>query len=97
MKFEQLCTPARIYFILAIISSIFALFHGIKIITVFINLIIAFIWTYLLSWICKKGYKTISWVLVLFPYLVMFLAFLGIRQFATQSRTALKFLPPSAI
>jgi hypothetical protein len=98
MKFEELCTPARIYFILAIVSSIFALFNGMKIVTIFINLLIAFIWTYLLSIICKKGYKTVSWLLVLFPYIVIFLAFLGMKKMgsSTMSKTASIFIPPSA-
>jgi ABC-type glycerol-3-phosphate transport system permease component len=48
--------------------------------TVFIKLIFAFIWAFVLGWLCKKGYKSISWLLVLLPFIVMFLAFFGIMR-----------------
>jgi len=31
-----------------------------------------FAWTFLLDFLCRKGYKQISWVLVLFPFILMF-------------------------
>ena len=36
------------------------------------DLVYIFFWTYLLNLLCKKGYKDISWFLVLLPYLFMF-------------------------
>ena len=30
-------------------------------------------WTFVLNWMCKKGFKTVSWALVLLPFLGMFL------------------------
>jgi len=30
-------------------------------------------WTFALNWMCKKGFKTVSWALVLLPFLGMFL------------------------
>ena len=35
-------------------------------------LYIAF-WTFILQQLCKKGYSTVSWVLVLFPLIAMFI------------------------
>ena len=34
-------------------------------------LYIAF-WTWMLNWICRKGHTTVSWVLVLLPFLLFF-------------------------
>ena len=31
-----------------------------------------FVWTFILQKLCKKGYKNISWFLVLLPFLTMF-------------------------
>ena len=31
------------------------------------------VWTYLLQKLCSKGYFTVSWILVLFPVIIMFL------------------------
>jgi hypothetical protein len=33
------------------------------------------IWTWVLSFFCKKGYTSLSWFLVLLPWVLMFLAF----------------------
>lgn len=78
--FSKLCTPARIYFSIAVIASIFALFRGVTFGAVFLKLIFATIWTYVLGWLCKKGYSYISWFLVLLPYIVIALAMLRIAR-----------------
>jgi len=76
--FEKLCTPAKLYFAIALVSCIIALFNRVGVMMVAIKLLFAFIWTYILSWLCKAGYKTISWFLVLFPYIVILFGFFGI-------------------
>jgi hypothetical protein len=78
--FKKLCTPARIYFAIAVIASIFALFRGISFGAVFVKMLFAFLWTYILGWLCKKGYSAISWFLVAFPYIVIALAALRIAR-----------------
>ena len=35
-----------------------------------------FVWTYLLNMLCKKGMKKVSWLLLLLPYILMFI-FIG--------------------
>jgi hypothetical protein len=80
------------------VSCVFALFSGIKIITVFINLVIAFLWTYILSWICKKDFIGLSWILVLFPYFMMLLLFFGLlKKVHTNTKTMMMVMPPSAM
>ena len=79
-KFSELCTPAKIYFIIAVISSIVALFNGLSVGSAFINLIFVLIWTFILGWLCKKGYSSISWFLVLLPYILILLAMLNITS-----------------
>ena len=88
-EFSKLCTPAKIYFAIAVIASIFALFSGVKIIMVFFKLIFAFIWTFILAWLCDKGYKTISWFLVLLPYIIIALATLGIYMISNEHKQML--------
>lgn len=86
--FSQLCTPAKLYFAIAVIASVFALFSGIGVIAVALKLMFAFIWTFLLSWLCDKGYKNISWFLVLLPYVIIALAMFGIYR-VTRGQTQL--------
>ena len=84
--FSKLCTPAKIYFAIAVIASIIALVNGIGLMAIFLKLIFAFIWTYILAWLCDKGYKTISWFLVLLPYILIALAMFGLYH-ASRSQT----------
>jgi hypothetical protein len=78
MEFKELCTPAKIYLVLAVISCVIALYNHFDIIAVLIKLIFAFIWTYILSWLCKKGLSKLAWFLVLLPYILIVLALLEI-------------------
>jgi len=79
-EFSKLCTPAKIYFVLAILASIVVLFSGMGIVAVVVKLIFAFIWTFILSWLCEKGYKSLSWFLVLLPYIMVLLVLLGVMK-----------------
>jgi hypothetical protein len=78
--FNKLCTPAKIYFAIAVIMSIVELFNGIGILSISIKLVFAFIWTFILGWMCKKGYKSISWFLVALPYIILLLDMFGIYK-----------------
>lgn len=76
--FHKLCTPAKIYFAIAVIAAIVGLFNGIPLMFAFWKLVFAFIWAYVLGWLCKKGYSSISWFLVLLPYILIVLAMLNL-------------------
>lgn len=90
--FSKLCTPAKIYFGIAVIAAIIGLFNGIPIMSAVWNLIFAFIWTYVLGWLCKKGYTSISWFLVLLPYIIMALAMLNLYHVTYDQRQILRTL-----
>jgi hypothetical protein len=38
-----------------------------------IKLIYILFWTYILNLICKDGHTTLSWLLILFPFILLFL------------------------
>ena len=90
-QFSKLCTPAKIYFAIAVISSIIALFNGFRLMPVFIKLIFAFIWTFILGWLCDKGYTSISWFLVLLPYILIVLGMFGIYRMSYQNESMMKY------
>jgi hypothetical protein len=94
-RFEELCSPAKLYFVLAVIACIIALFNGVKIMAVTVNLIIAFLWTAALSWICGKGFSNVSWFLVLLPYILMLLVFFKLAKDVTNAQVMF-VVPPSA-
>jgi len=79
-NFSKLCTPARIYFILALVSAGVVLYNGVPFLAVAMNLFIALIWTMFLAWICDRVSPMISWALVLAPFVMIFLVGLGVMR-----------------
>ncbi len=78
IDFKKLCTPAKIYFALTVFSCSILIFNRVSILIISQKLVFAFLWTLVLGWLCKKGYKSVSWFLVLFPFILMGLALIGI-------------------
>ena len=73
MKFPKLCLPSKVYLVLSIISIILALLLSLcSVLCCSIKLLFVFVWTWILNIICKAGYTTVSWVLVLFPIILFF-------------------------
>jgi hypothetical protein len=82
LKFlNHLCSPAKLYLFITIIGIIFALFNRIGLIAIFIKLLFALFWTYILNWLCKKGYKTFSWFIVLLPIILIIIGCYQLKQY----------------
>ena len=94
-SFDDLCSPAKLYFVLSVIACVAALINGLKFGQVMINLIIAFAWTAVLSWICGKGFTGVSWFLVLVPYIIMLLVFFKLMKDISKSQVMV-VVPPSS-
>lgn len=88
--FSRLCTPAKIYFAIAVIASVIALFSGVRIMAVVLKLVFAFIWTFLLGWLCQKGFRALSWFLVLLPYIFIALAMFGMYRMSRGQQQMMK-------
>lgn len=61
-----LCLPATIYLVIAFIGIIGSLSMG-HMSSIIFNIIVSGLWVLLLNFLCKKGYTTISWVILLLP------------------------------
>jgi hypothetical protein len=79
-EFAKLCTPAKLYFTLAVLSIIMGLFTRINILAIIMKLVFAGIWTFFLAWICDRVNPMISWFLVLAPFIMIVLVGLGIMR-----------------
>ena len=77
-KFLNLCTPAQVYFVLALLSCIIALFNKFDFIGIIMKLLFAIIWTMILNYICRSGYVGVSWFLVVLPYIILLLLLAGL-------------------
>jgi F0F1-type ATP synthase assembly protein I len=80
-QFKELCTPARIYFVVTVLFCLISLFNGMPFLAVAMKLFFAVIWTYILGWLCKKGLTAVSWFLVLLPFIIFLLGFFGLMHF----------------
>ena len=89
----KLCAPAMVYVVLAGISILLALFSKFHVFSILTKIVFVGAWTWFLNYLCMKGYKVISWFLVLLPFLVM----LGIFTLAAEivNVASKQALPPS--
>ena len=88
--FSKICTPARLYFAIAVIATIVALFRGATMMHAFWQIFFAFIWTFILGWLCNKGYNSLSWFLVLLPYIFILLTMLNIYHITEEQRQLMR-------
>ncbi len=76
-EFSKYCTPAQLYLVLGVIGLISGFFKNFSMKTLLTKALFLVIWAWVLNWLCSKGFKAISWLLVLLPYiLVLFMVFL---------------------
>ena len=72
-----LCNPAMLYLILSIIAILMGFSAKVQVGVFVIKLLWMILWVYLLNFLCSKGYTTISWILVLLPFIIIaFMAFM---------------------
>ena len=88
-NFKQLCEPAKLYFILVIISIIIGLFNGFNVLAIIIKLFFAVIWTFILNWLCKKGWSTLSWILVILPFIIMIVVYVGLMRMSKGQKSVM--------
>ena len=81
-KFENMCLPAKIYLILSMISIASMFFSTYSVMNLFESLLITGVWTFLLNIICKRGSKTISWLILLLP--LFGVVFIGMNQYGNR-------------
>ena len=74
--FKEICTPARVYFFISAITIVIGLFSGFQLLAVFMKIGFVLVWTYILNLLCKKGFKPLSWFLVVLPYFLILIGFL---------------------
>lgn len=71
MQLSKLCTPAMLYLVFSAITIIYGVMQNFKPISLIIKVVFVGLWTWVLNWLCSKGYSVISWVLVLLPFILM--------------------------
>ena len=84
--FKHLCTPALIYLVISAITIVMAItrVHSAAIMS---KVFFALLWTWFLNFLCTKGYKNVSWFLVLLPFILIFFGmFFMVKEGVTKFR-----------
>lgn len=76
MKFQDLCAPAQLYFVLAVISTLVAFYYGTRLRSVFLSIVFMLFWVWLLNKLCQWGLHILAWIIVLFPFIVILIIML---------------------
>jgi hypothetical protein len=71
-----ICVPAMLYLVLSVIALISMAFNNCMGMCLLFKVIFIAIWTWFLNFLCKQGYTTISWILVLLPFIMFILMIL---------------------
>ena len=74
---KNMCLAAKVYLGLTLVSVIYGFLTKSVSIKMLFSLIFIPVWTYLLNWLCKKGLKTLSWFLVIGPFILILGVSLG--------------------
>lgn len=83
----KLCTPALVYVILSVIALGSAMMYKFQPITLIVKGIFIIVWTWLLNYLCSKNYETLSWILLLMPFILVFLILLLAWEVARMKST----------
>jgi hypothetical protein len=79
-EFSKYCTPAQLYLVLGAIGIIMAFFKDYGVETLLTKSLFLVLWAWVLNWLCSKGFKAISWILVLLPFIMMFFTYFLIKD-----------------
>ena len=73
MNISELCSPAQLYLVISVIAIVMAMVKQIQLSSILYKFVFMVGWTWVLNFLCSKGYKTVSWVLVFLPFIIIML------------------------
>jgi len=77
-KYSNLCTPAKVYFVFTFLTVLMMLFQRVRMAAIFSKILFGGLWTFFLSWLCQKGYESVSWFLVLLPFIIILIVWFSV-------------------
>ena len=66
----MICAPAMLYLILGILALIYMIYEKLSISSILFKTLFIVVWTWILNFLCSKGYEVLSWILVLLPFII---------------------------
>ena len=87
INLSEACLPAKIYVYISFFAIVVSLFNHVNVIGIAMKIFFALIWFFILNWLCEKGYKNLSWILVLLPYIMIAIIFLKVLGSQNMQKT----------
>jgi hypothetical protein len=94
--FSKYCTPAQLYLVLGAIGLIMGFLKNYGVWTLLTQAFILVLWAWVLNWLCSKGFKAISWILVLLPFIMTFFTYFFIKDISRKEGMVGGEEPPPA-
>jgi len=89
MLTSMLCSPALVYLAIGATALSSSFIDGMDTSMFGVRLVKLILWTYCVNYLCRSGYTSISWGIVMIPYALIPLQMLGITKFPQQYLYAL--------
>jgi hypothetical protein len=83
-EFSKFCTPSQLYLVIGAIGIIMGFLNNYGVWTLLTQALFLVIWAWVLNWLCSKGFKSISWILVLLPYIMVLFTYFVIKDVAVK-------------
>ena len=93
-EFSKYCTPAQLYLILGAIGIVMGFFKNFSMKTLLTKTLFLVIWAWVLNLLCSKGFTSVSWILVLLPFILVLFMFFLIKDVAVKE--GIRFNPLKA-
>lgn len=81
---QKLCLPSLIYLVFSTLSILGLFSRGFSINVVLLKILFAGVWTWFLNYLCQNGLSTVSWILVLMPFIIFFGVVLFVAELLIQ-------------
>ena len=79
-EFNKYCTPAQLYLVMGAIGLIMGFFENYGIWTLLTKALFVVLSAWVLNWLCSKGFKAVSWLLILIPFIMTFFTYFLIKD-----------------
>ncbi len=96
-QFSKYCTPAQLYLVLGVICIISGFFANYSIEMLLTKALFVVIWAWVLNWLCSKGFKAISWIIVLLPFIFFLFMYFLIKDVVVVKEAFLRKSNPGAV
>lgn len=79
-EFSKYCTPAQLYLVLGALGIIVGFLKKYSIEMLLTKALFLVPCAWVLNWLCSKGFKAISWILVLLSFILVSFMFLFVKD-----------------